>query len=141
MNIERLTELAEWLEAGAPEKAGVVEFDMSDFINVPLEYAALERAHDWVPSCGTACCIAGAAVQFEQARVGREPWTPGCMRGGAIMDKARGLLGLDELQAGELFVPGYPGAWRDIRPDYAARVIRKLIETGFVDWRGTKATP
>lgn len=54
MNIDRLTELAVWLEAGAPVSHGVTEFNMAGFIEAPTK------------GCGTACCIAGAAIQFSR---------------------------------------------------------------------------
>jgi hypothetical protein len=46
----RLEYIAQWLEAGAPHRYGVVGFDMSDVENET--------------NCGTVCCIAGAARMF-----------------------------------------------------------------------------
>jgi hypothetical protein len=50
VNKRRLAAIAKWLEAGAPHKKGVVGFDMTDVLVAK--------------SCGTACCIAGAAQSF-----------------------------------------------------------------------------
>ena len=113
MNVERLTEIAEWLEAGAPHKGAVDGFNMVDYTTET--------------DCGTCCCIAGAANAFAGQPLGSEA----C---------ARGLLDLRLGQAEELFAPNYPAPadWGDVTPAWAARCIRKLIATGEVDWEGTR---
>ncbi len=117
MNIERLIEIAEWLEAGAPHKGNVHGFSMESF----------ER---YDPKCGTVCCIAGAANQFFGARLANDPCT------GREDLSAADLLGLDGEDRYVLFFP--PEGWSQITPAHAARVIRKLIATGEVDWKSTK---
>lgn len=148
MNRERLIELAEWLEAGAPHKDGVDKFDME----VGIAYS----------SCGTACCIAGAATQFfggergkELAREAREDYEVEVefdeyARGEACFYGSRGplsyaieLLELDTDQARSLFIPrdsvdGIEFDNNQITPEWAGRTVRHLIETGKVDWRATK---
>lgn len=64
MQTERLLALACWLEGGAHHKLRIhgreVVFDMAQGIQVLADVGA-----DFDPNtCGTACCIAGAAVQF-----------------------------------------------------------------------------
>jgi len=50
INVEALTEIAEWLEAGAPHRNGVHSFDMNEGIS-------------WKNTqCNTVCCIAGATL-------------------------------------------------------------------------------
>lgn len=64
MQKERLLALACWLEGGAHHKLQIhgreVVFDMANGIKVLADVG-----QDFDPNtCGTACCIAGAAVQF-----------------------------------------------------------------------------
>jgi hypothetical protein len=145
MHIERLTELAEWLEAGAPHKNGVVAFDM----NVGV-------AHN---GCGTVCCIAGAAVQFfsplasDYASDAEDSYDQAVLEndynnGEATLASqcdflrvgrdAQALLGLDLETAEALFKPESEhwgeAIWDEITPMKAARVVRHLIATGRVDW-------
>jgi len=139
MNIERLTELAEWLERGAPEQKGVTKFDMGDFICLE-EYkthtdmwekykeGALDEADSILRRCGTACCIAGAAVMFYS----KHPALSRLQYNEA--DDGRDLLDLTAEQSNRLF---FPRNLDLITPSWAARCIRKLIETGEVDWAGT----
>lgn len=88
------------------EKLEPQQFDMSDYI--------------YTAECGTVACIAG--------------WTyltyGGC---GDPYSEARNLLGLDEDRADALFLP-YGCDWEDITPAHAAQTLRKLAETGEVDW-------
>ena len=114
MNIERLNIIAEWLEAGAPERHGITKFDMGEW--------------NFTTSCGTTCCIGGAAEIFFGLPT-NAPWE--------VLDEA---LGLDEETTNDLFFPYEVGdRWSAITPAWAARCIRKLIETGEVDWVGTQA--
>jgi len=117
MNVERLTEIAEWLEAGAPARNGVGGFDMSDF-SQPAE-------------CGTAFCIAGAVLQwhypggFEAADEGVE----------SLGTAAGAILGLSYRQRTDLF---FPSLFDTTDTEHAARVVRHLIATGEVDWNATR---
>lgn len=142
MNIERLTEIAEWLEQGAPHRprsngaTGVTGFNM-------LHYAMNDVGTD----CGTACCIAGAANAFHFDSEGQD-WQDYWLDSAAM---ARELLGLSRPQSDALFYPrdwngdvgvrneltydtdGSPN-WDCISPQHAGRVVRHFIATGVVDW-------
>ena len=130
MNIERLNEIAEWLEAGAPHKGKVHAFYMGGFIR-PV-YDVTGKSSDY-NSCGTACCIAGAAVQFnlkknKKAQIESEQ--------ADLEERAAKLLDMSYEDAEELF---FGGDYRlsDITAKWAARCIRKYIKTGKIDWKGT----
>lgn len=109
MNKDRLIDLAEWCEAGCPERNGVVGFDMSDY--------------EQSTSCGNVCCLAGAACYFYGASGGP----------GWIFPAAK-ALGLSFLQADELFIPDVEFPFAEITPAMAARTLRHLVETGEVRW-------
>lgn len=138
-----LVKVAEWLEAGAPhvvikEGQAIAEFNMS-FGGVYDEVA-----------CGTACCIAGAVVQFENLMQPDESGEieffsedpenvgegePRELGAGEI---ASNFIGLTEDQADKLFMPfgefEYEEASEFSKPARAAAVVRHLIETGEVCW-------
>lgn len=119
MNVERLNQIAMWLEAGAPSTNGVDGFDMSDW----------KQKKD----CGTVCCIAGTANEW---------WNKG--KEFATSHDAAQLLGLTDEQREHLFLPGSKNeCWAGIEapPAWAARCIRKFIATGDVDWQGTRDAP
>jgi hypothetical protein len=107
----RLEYIAQWLEAGGDERHGVAGFDMG------LIYQT--------KSCGTVCCIGGAALRF---------FSDGDY---ADLDKARRLLGFGP--EGRIFTPrGWLGDSSIFTPAWAARCIRKYQRTGVVDWEGTR---
>lgn len=141
MNKERLEIIAEWLEAGAPHKNGVTGFNMA--------FGASKTE----PACGTACCIAGAAVYFfapEEAKrfeldleeqLKDKFFHPEYDVASAdffgynnIEEIACKLLDLDYDTGDELFVPSGIVALSNIQPSEAAAVIRELIKTGEVNW-------
>lgn len=115
MNKRRLIAIAKWLEAGAKPRDGIAGFSMAEY------FAENE--------CGTTCCIAGAALAF---------FGDSCQPGMRSY-RAAVLLGLDIHQADDLFFAAHAkvGLYAIDAP-WAARCIRKLIETGKVDWRGTR---
>lgn len=121
MNIDKLIEIAEWLEAGAPHYKGVDGFDMQHFIQTE-------------PSCGTTCCIAGAAVQFSLEKPVEDALDLVSHKS-EVEDMAADILGIDSLVSGDLFYGEF-----DADPAWAARCIRNLIATGTVDWFGTEHT-
>lgn len=130
--------------AEVPDK----EFDMDNWLSRP---AWLARADDEITSlygrhCGTAACIAGWAcilnpicqIDGEDVVVQGAPWE--------VEYRARDLLDLDKAMADQLFKPsltfGTGVAFNsDITRDWAVRCLDKLIETGAVDWPGTRHAP
>lgn len=123
MNKERLTQVAEWLEAGAPER----KFNMNRLLNI-------SETTDTVNWCGTECCIAGYVVtKFAPEDVaivadsGSADWLAGK------------LLDLEPETADDLFYPKDSHArqiedWSAITATQAATVVRHLIETEEVNW-------
>lgn len=122
MNIENLTEIAEWLEASAPPQNGSAGFCMNYFADETL--------------CGTIHCICGAAVQFEAFRQRVSAEDIEVLHGGDIVEAGAYLLGLSLKDAYSLFYPtNHPFVvYGRIPPEYAARVIRNLMATGKVEW-------
>lgn len=146
MHTERLTTIAEWLEAGAKHER--ITFDMNS--GIKLEDADLSDPES-VSSCGSSCCIAGAAVQFfdpasvlARAKVESVFAVDDDDRNftwGWVSEHGRSLLGLDERTAEMLFCPWrYSGEYETeySDPAWAARTIRHLIATGEVDWNATR---
>ncbi len=149
MNVELLTKIAEWLEAGAPhEQNRGMRFDMEHIIMLPSENEA--QKENW---CGTSCCIAGAAIAFSAPQILKELHLHQRFDGEATTDgwdDGVDLLDLDEGVAQYLFAPWdyeYPeevddrqamGRWANkpekITPAWAGRTIRHLIATGKVRW-------
>lgn len=64
MHIERLTALANWLEGGAQHKLRIGNRDVVFDMNVGIKPLAGVGEEFDPSSCGTACCVAGAAVEF-----------------------------------------------------------------------------
>lgn len=130
MNIDRLSEIAVWLESDVKTTKGVSEFDMRGFIENPLNH-----------QCGTCCCIAGAAIQFSRVAPFANHFEATTCQDmhESFSETAANLLGLDEVKADDLFFGrGYGVDLTQITPAWAARCIRKLIATGEVDWVGTR---
>jgi hypothetical protein len=126
MHIERLDEIASWLEDGAPHRGKVHAFTMSAFIDI------IDN------DCGTACCIAGAAVQFHRKSMKKRQYEP-TDTGVRFYRRAKQLLDLDETTADNLFImENTDYHLNQVTPAWAARCIRNLIETGEVDWDSTR---
>jgi hypothetical protein len=131
----KLGALARWLEAGAPERDGVKQFDMSSFEEPHCCQTEEERRGK--PECGSACCMAGAVVHFwgnvNKARAALYSSSPN-----GWMGQAPNILGLTDYDANGLFLEyGAIQNYQDTK--HAARVVRKFIATGEVDWEGTQA--
>jgi len=138
MNRENLEVLAQWLEAGAPHRNNVDKFDMHDGIRID--------------ACGTACCIAGAAIQFfgngeaeamyavaieryTERGVGKVPFYPNFRGERTVLSFGAELLDLTPEQAADLFTPcRYEYDWDKITPAHAATAIRNFLKTGEVNW-------
>jgi len=144
MNKRRLAGIARWLERGAPHKHNVVAFDMSEGFKYKERKATAVETN----ACGTICCIAGAAVQFynkpvELIEKAMQETTSSHIPWFMVRNEAEKLLGLDSVTANKLFMARLAsgGSCRHIADSkWAARVIRKLIATGEVDWEGCRTT-
>ena len=122
MNKERLEEVAQWLEAGAPERT----FNMGRL----LDTSAVNIAEkNW---CGTECCIAGYVVTR---------YIPQDVDFDKIEEDATELLGLKEPVSDALFYPkvlgsldtvgGFvsaTGGWENITPIQAAQAVRNVMK-------------
>lgn len=115
MNKERILALADLIEKQPHVKLNEAPgFNMSDYRH----------------KCGTPACIAGWAAEISEEN---------SFNGTNYL--AEKYLELDRITAKMLFAPhfiaGYHKAWKswnDITPQQAATTLRKLVETGEVDW-------
>lgn len=139
-NKQALIKVAEWLEDGAKH----VDIDNGHKIDqFDMEHAVTSISN----GCGTACCIAGALVQFEgliKPVVEGSPnffdevddETDDLVEGVGTL--AASYLGIDKDDSDKLFVPWshfeYESYTEFSDPDRAAQVIRHYLETGVVDW-------
>lgn len=126
-----LIRVAEWLEAGAKHTTvgdhNIARFDMEQSI-------ASE-------GCGTACCIAGAVVQFEglvkPVIHGALDFFDGHFEDGVGTIAAR-HLGMSEDNAERMFEPWQQFEFNSYEefsdPQRAAKVVRHYLETGVVAW-------
>jgi hypothetical protein len=121
---DRLIEVAEWLEAKTPSKAGVDGFDMNSWVG-----------HN---ECGTTCCIGGAVVQFDQAARGEKPIAAGHPREISpdlenvyvdMGDYAGDLCGLNPVEADVLFRENLQATATE-----AAETVRRYLDTGKLYW-------
>lgn len=131
--IKRLTEVTEWLEAGAPHKTiggAVIEaFEMD--VGVTLD-----------PECGTACCIAGAVCQFSQPfklsdGLGEQQNEVNWRGEDGVMARALSLLGLNRCSEGLRLAHRIFRANDDndhITAEIAARAMRHFLNTGELEW-------
>lgn len=145
-----LERVASWLESGAPHVGEIAAFDMNDTISLMSSSQAGDLP--WNKgvnknSCGTACCIAGAIVQFDlEDRQGKmaADWNDACKRiEDSILTTAKKLAGLNDKIANSLFCPcdqdfndcgKTPIEYSDISPAIAAKTIRNFLATGKVIW-------
>jgi hypothetical protein len=117
MNKERLEEVAQWLEAGAPER----KFNMGTLLD-NFERKVVDN--NW---CGTECCIAGYVVTR---------YIPQDVNFDMIEEDATKLLGLKESVSDALFYPKVLSSdidviimdWEDITPIQAAQAVRNVMK-------------
>lgn len=133
--------VAEWLESGAPHvtidadtNLVIDHFNMEYSIDADYEHHVENYYVE--DSCGTACCIAGAVVQFEKMCMDSRN-NRGEVEWHIVEDAVITEFDMDTNRAMELFLP-----WEyfDL-PDYlynnpkvASKVIRTYLATGQVDW-------
>jgi hypothetical protein len=160
MHIPHLTQLAEWLEAGAPHayfsmELGVCAATDSGVADATSDYSTLgsllRRTDEMLkPDCGTVCCIAGAAHLMSVAEPGEI--FPSLKRQQALLKDAEGdwaatrdaaleFLGLS--LHGDLMAQykGHPLFDDELAPDpcspaQAAAAVRRVI-AGKAPWETT----
>jgi hypothetical protein len=117
MNKERLEEVAQWLEAGAPER----KFNMGTLL---IDEETGSANNNW---CGTECCIAGYVVTR---------YIPQEVDFDRIEEDATKLLGLKESVSDALFYPKVLSSgidatdmdWEDITHIQAAQAVRNVMK-------------
>ena len=137
--VKALEKVIAWLEAGAPHVkiAEGVEIDVFD-----MEYSVETDYSFGDGYCGTACCIAGAVCQFEMLGMDRRAkdnslaWSLMSGSGGGVLEITTEYLGISEEDAYSLFTPFDFCIESELynNPKHAAKVVRKFIDTGIVDW-------
>jgi len=127
MNIDKMTQLAIWLEAGAPH----IIFNMREGIDVDHQERIPEIIKDQVGpgECGTTCCIAGYAVSLERNKFtlkyadNAEVWCD-------VRDQALKILGLthqkNENHMGHALF-NFRLAPDRCTPQQAAQAVRRMI--------------
>ena len=121
MNKERLEEVVQWLEAGAPERIFNMGHLLNNFVSNP--------DNNW---CGTECCIAGYVVTR---------YIPQDVDFDKIEKDATELLGLKETVSDALFYPKVLGSeeyvggwdsktdgWENITHIQAAQAVRNVMK-------------
>jgi hypothetical protein len=164
MHIPHLTQLAEWLEAGAPHAyfnmelgiCAATDDGVADATGDCSTLGSLLRRTDEMlkPDCGTVCCIAGAAHLMSVAEPGEI--FPSLKRQQALLkdtegdwaatrDAALGFLGLSRnLHESEMAVhKGHPLFDAVLAPDpcspaQAAAAVRRVI-AGKAPWKTTRS--
>lgn len=136
--VKALEKVITWLEAGAPHVkiAEGVEIDVFD-----MEFS-VETDYSFGDTCGTACCIAGAVCQFEMLGMDKRQkdnsltWSLMSGFGEGVLEITTEYLDISEEDADQLFTPFdfciEPSLYNN--PEHAAKVVRKFIDTGIVDW-------
>lgn len=124
MNKERILELADDVENMHYAAIGPEDTTRRDCFNMVL----------YKFDCGAPACLAGHAV-MKYGSLSQKTY-----RGGRISYIAQHLLGLTDLQRQLLFEPDFivwhPGKDESpvVEPEVAAKVLRNLVRTGFVEW-------
>jgi hypothetical protein len=128
MNIDKMTQLAIWLEAGAPH----IIFNMREGIDVDPYERIPEIIKDQVGvgECGTTCCIAGYAVSLEKNQFSLHPIHGNGPAWCDVRDDALRILGLplqkDHGGMGHALFD-FRLAPKDCTPQQAARAVRRMI--------------
>lgn len=135
MNTERILRLANFIESLPDERLDMCFWAKDASGDENLEQSTETILHN----CGTAACIGGwTEALFNPGRstfLGtRGLWdeSPAAV---VPTDSAGDLLGLTVAQAHDLFMPPHTsGAWDCITPAIAGATLRRLAETGQVEW-------
>lgn len=133
MNTERILILADFIESLPDERLDMCYWAKDEDGDENLGLSPATVLHN----CGTAACLGGyTEALFNPTRTGFRGtlglWTPDAP---LPSDSAGTLLGLTVAQAHNLFMPPHAnGAWDCITPAIAADTLRRLAETGQVEW-------
>lgn len=149
MNRERITKLAEWFEAGAPHKT--IKFVIDQGITVTNIDEAQDAAH--LNACQTACCIAGATVQFFDPKFSDEMLLaivddyehgdyieqedPSWVQGNwpPVKHRAAELLGVEGDDILFMFEPyGFTDYPEQFTAEATGKMLRHYLATGKVKW-------
>lgn len=133
MNVEMLRRIRDWIASGE-ERHGAARFAMDNFFKENSE-------------CGTAFCIAGAAIQFDHFdKSGQTCLSPVFVEDTiepleeSVEEIAGKILGLSPRQAKELFFAySFPGSYYAITSAQAIKMLDSLIANGVAEWRQTLA--
>lgn len=124
MNVERITQLRDFLQALPDEKFNMSSLFKPADVETYRELAPT-TATEFVHQCGTAACIAGWAITL---------FDPFAQLPAANSGLAEELLDLTSDEGFELFVPeGYHNADRFSRTA-AIATLTNLLATGEVNW-------
>lgn len=147
MNIERLEQMAQWLEDGAPHVVFNMEYGGTqigkfiDYEESDVDYpdVVLERDAKGLGDCGSICCIAGYAVaQYKGNRYLQKlngHWEAISRLALDILDLPSGQTTGDPYMGHDLFDPNL--APHDCTPQQAAQAVRNVI-AGKEPWEGVK---
>ena len=113
----------------------VEKVDTIENVGFNMVHYACEDTEDYKEQhCGTTACIAGWAVFLRDPKKFRQ-----CVANaseGEIHDIAANLLRLNAAEADDLFIPEGP-CLTDVTPEQAIVTLKKLRDTGKVDWSHT----
>ena len=138
MNTERILRLANFIESLPDERLDMCFWAKDEDGDENLEQSPATVLHN----CGTAACIGGwTEALFNPGRstfLGTQGLWDESPAAVVPTDSAGDLLGLTVAQAHDLFMPPMTEprlSWSDITPTIAADTLRRLAETGRVEWR------
>jgi|SRR5579859_1352444 len=125
-----------WLENGAPHKfdglEGKFAFDMGSTVYI-YDDEEKEFAYASAPSCGTACCIAGAVEVFQKKGI-KEQINDGIDTiVTSLSDEEHNLDDRHNLY--NLFMGNYTYPLELIKPKEGYKVLFHYLTTGEVDWK------
>lgn len=134
MKRDAIQRLIDALEADElrDERDAKIRFNMGTWFGMTNEGGDHVQGEEH--ECGTAACLAGWTVILHK---GIDRTTRSLKIGpyDFIEDVAASILGLDSVTAARLFVPSVAG-WplHRIKRKHGIRVLKRLLETGKVDW-------
>lgn len=125
MNVERITQLADFIEKLPPKR-----FEISTWASPVDDHSkSLKTVGELKHNCGTCACIGGWA----EALFNPDDHAFNMSGDSALLiENARQLLDLDDETADALFMPS--ASWDQVTREMAAATLRNLALTGEVVW-------